>query len=1068
MANSNNTKENNINSDNINILIDKKILFFQDVIQKTILYVQKNKILEILGVSELNNCIYSLHELSNKIHSATFNNISSNNKDEFVDLLQVINNELSIIFRSFGTDCLEDLICVCFGNNNVNIINEIDKCKFELLKKYFHPTSYKIILKKNDNDKNIKIISNKNCIDDSKLNEFSNNLDSVNVNLSNKSFHLKVHGIQIIIHNDLQKKSLIITGIIDDIIVNVLNNKFINFKLKQINDNIPQENEFKSEYFYKFIETISLKDLLIYKYNEIYGKYIGYISNLNSIRLKSINQTVKEFISCDLYSKRLMILQLLIYYNKNENQYLAYLLYDLLSNDVNGNIDTQEQITMFDSFPWLVKQYFRDAMKKTIQYTNDLSNFDIQKIPLEQQICLMKTTDIIKEKAMHKLKEIKSKSDDSGCKARQYLDGLLKVPFNIYKREPILNFMETIKKKFNYLLMNYSIKNIPIKENYTSLEISFYLKEIKNNLHSYLDLNINNIQKKLLDVDKQYLIKNVNCINIIFQKYNITTNLVLLSNKKTDLKKFIKDSLEFISDNKIVQIELLNSIDNYQFLIKDIDEIQNLYISIQQNISSMKIVLDNAVYGHDKAKQQLFRIIGQWINGEQDGYCFGFEGPPGVGKTSLAKKGLSHCLNDEFGTNRPFSMIQIGGDSNGSSLHGHNYTYVGSTWGSIVQILMDKKCMNPIIFIDEIDKISKTENGKEIIGILTHLLDPSQNDCFQDKYFTGIDLDLSKALFILSYNDVDAIDRVLLDRIHRIKFKNLSLDEKLTICKNHLIPEIYKKMGLEGMIIIKEDVLKIIIEQYTSEPGVRKLKEILFEIVGEINLDILNFNKEYSLPINISESDIKTKYFKDKIQTNPKKIHDENKVGIINGLWANGIGLGGIIPIQCNFFPSDKFLNLKLTGMQGDVMKESMNVALTLAWNLTNKDKQDEIINIYKNNNTGIHIHCPEGAVPKDGPSAGTAITICIYSLLNNLKIKNNIAITGEISLDGTITAIGGLDLKILGGIKANVTEFLFPEENKKDFDEFMEKYKDNPIINNISFYQIKNINYIFDLVFEK
>jgi ATP-dependent Lon protease len=381
---------------------------------------------------------------------------------------------------------------------------------------------------------------------------------------------------------------------------------------------------------------------------------------------------------------------------------------------------------------------------------------------------------------------------------------------------------------------------------------------------------------------------------------------------------------------------------------------------------------------------------------------------------------------------------------------------------------MDKKCLNPIIFIDEIDKISKTENGKEIIGILTHLLDPSQNDCFQDKYFTGIDLDLSKALFILSYNDVDAIDRILLDRIHRIKFKNLTLDEKLTICKTHILPEIFKKMGLEEMIMIDEDDLKIIIEDYTSEPGVRKLKEILFEIVGEINLDLLNFTQTtYSLPINISIKDIKEKYFKDKYESKPKKIHLENEVGIINGLWANGLGLGGIIPIQCNFYPTTKenFLNLKLTGMQGDVMKESMNVALTLAWNLTNNDIKEKIIDLYKNN--GIHIHCPEGAVPKDGPSDGTAITTCIYSLLNNKKIKNYIAITGEITLDGSITAIGGLDVKILGGIKANVKEFLFPTENKKDFDEFMEKYKDNQILNGIKFQTISYIKDVFDLVFE-
>ena len=204
--------------------------------------------------------------------------------------------------------------------------------------------------------------------------------------------------------------------------------------------------------------------------------------------------------------------------------------------------------------------------------------------------------------------------------------------------------------------------------------------------------------------------------------------------------------------------------------------------------------MDKSVYGHDKPKKQIERIIGQWINGEQSGYCFGFEGPPGVGKTSLAKQGLANCLKDENGETRPFAMIQMGGDSNGSTLHGHNYTYVGSTWGSIVQILIDKKCMNPIIFIDELDKISKTENGREIIGILIHLLDPAQNDCFQDKYFSGIDLDLSKALFVLSYNDAESIDRILLDRIHRVKFSNLSLDEKLKISKEYFLLKLLFKM----------------------------------------------------------------------------------------------------------------------------------------------------------------------------------------------------------------------------------------------------------------------------------
>ena len=156
------------------------------------------------------------------------------------------------------------------------------------------------------------------------------------------------------------------------------------------------------------------------------------------------------------------------------------------------------------------------------------------------------------------------------------------------------------------------------------------------------------------------------------------------------------------------------------------------------------------------------------------GYCIGFEGPPGTGKTSLAKKGIANCLKDTDGNSRPFAFIPIGGSSNGSVLEGHSYTYVGSTWGKIVDVLMETKCMNPIIYIDELDKISRTESGREIIGILTHLTDSSQNDEFFDKYFSGIKIDLSKVLFIFSYNNFNNIDPILADRIHRVQFNNLT------------------------------------------------------------------------------------------------------------------------------------------------------------------------------------------------------------------------------------------------------------------------------------------------------
>lgn len=440
-----------------------------------------------------------------------------------------------------------------------------------------------------------------------------------------------------------------------------------------------------------------------------------------------------------------------------------------------------------------------------------------------------------------------------------------------------------------------------------------------------------------------------------------------------------------------------------------------------------------------------------------------------MGKTSLAKRGLSDCLKDNEGNSRPFAMIQLGGDSNGSTLHGHNYTYVGSTWGSIVQILIDKKCMNPIIFIDEVDKISRTEHGREIIGILTHLLDPTQNDGFQDKYFTGVDLDLSKALFILSYNDAEAIDKILLDRVHRIKFDSLSLEDKLIISNKHILPEVFKKMGLIDMISFTDEVLKFIIDEYTCEAGVRKLKEILFEVVGEINLNILKDTEIcQDFPIVITIEDIKNKYFKDKHEIKHKKIHTESKVGIINGLWANSVGKGGVIPIQVNWRPSETFLSLYLTGMQGDVMKESMNVALTLAWNLTPLHVKETFLQSEHLKPNGIHIHCPEGAVPKDGPSAGTAITTAIFSLINNKKIKYDIALTGEISLDGFVTEIGGLDLKILGAIKAGVKQILYPAENERDFQTFIEKHKDYTLVSEMKFNAVNTIEEVFEIVYEK
>jgi len=1056
-------------------LVERKIDFFKDVIQKTIIHVQKNKILDILGISDVSTCIEKLGELSKKIEEIQNAKITAT--DSIINSLQLINNELSSLLKNYGTENLEDLLLICFGNNNKITTDELENNKFELLKKYFHPTSYKVISKKDLKDD----------IDDKNINLSCSDVVSIY-----KQFHMKVYGIKVYVYSVPLKKNILIYGFIDNIVIEFLNNNFISNKIKKIKENVPNDAEFQNESFSKFLTSLMLKDFLISENDhDIYNKFIGTTTQNNLIKQKQISHAVKEFISDDMYSKRNTLINLLVRSFQYENQYLAYLLYDLLSNDANGNVDTQEQTILFESFPWSIKQSFKQAMKKTIQYTNALSNFDINKIPLEQQICLLKASDSVKEKAMMKLKEVKAKSEDSGTKARQYLDGLLKIPFGVYKREPILNMMELVRNSFKELHKKYNINSIfpeiKQKDKYTSVEILNNLRKIQgNSVSTNKAQQFEKIKEYLVSGDKKKLTENIKILDNITKKYNKKRSKYSNLNKE-ELCQHILDIVDAYieeekDDDKNIIADIISEFDSYANMnpmltnvdIKsDIEKINNNMKTVTNYMTEVKSTLDKAVHGHDKAKTQIERIIGQWINGEQDGYCFGFEGPPGCGKTSLAKRGLSDCLKDDKGNPRPFAMIQMGGDSNGSTLHGHNYTYVGSTWGSIVQILIDKKCMNPIIFIDEVDKISRTEHGNEIVGILTHLLDPAQNDCFQDKYFTGIDLDLSKALFILSYNDVEAIDKILLDRVHRIKFNSLSLEDKLIICNTHILPDVYKKMGLEDMIHFTDEVLKFIIDEYTAESGVRKLKEILFEIVGEINLDILKYSdKEYDLPIKISIDDIKTKYFKDKKPAKLYKIHNESKVGVINALWANQIAQGGVLPIQANFVPSNKFLDLILTGSMGDVMKESISVSLTNAWNLTTPTRQKYLIekfNDVKNNTIcGIHIHCPDISTKKDGPSATTAFTVLIYSLLNDIKIKNYFGITGETHFGLALTEIGGLQEKLIYSIKSGIKEFIFPKENENDFNKIMEKYKNDSIIEGIKFHSIERVEHVLDLILEK
>jgi hypothetical protein len=259
------------------------------------------------------------------------------NTEDIINEIQHINNELSLLFKTFGTERLDDILLVCLGHTNVSFYanTEMDKCKFELLLKFFHPTSYRLLLKK-DTDKTISIKNDKNTNSSSKndkindeINDSNHNLECSNVAISNRSFHLKVYGMQVIFHNIVQKKSIVVTGIVDDIMIDISNNKFINEKITYIHYNIPHEIMLDNIHFKRFLECLSLKEYLIYSVDEIYSKFTGYITNLNTIRNKSVSQTIKEFLSNDLIYKRLLLIQLLIFYDNHENQYLSYLFYDI-------------------------------------------------------------------------------------------------------------------------------------------------------------------------------------------------------------------------------------------------------------------------------------------------------------------------------------------------------------------------------------------------------------------------------------------------------------------------------------------------------------------------------------------------------------------------------------------------------------------------------------------------------------------------------------------------------------------------------------------------------------------
>ncbi len=1043
--------KNNLSNDNdqtkIAGLIKDRIYRAREIITDTIISVQLYRKYNIFSNSEVNICITSLRELHSKTVD-TFQKIQSESIETIIDELQLIIDKLTAIISTFGTKCVDDMIYMTFGSSFLEYRGEPELAsKFSLIRKYIRPIGFKAITNANHIKQQTKCLCTDKITDEIIPMESAPQFECFNYDLNVSSFHQKVWGIKVVFRCEHSKKTIVMSGIVDEVNLDLLENVYVDSRKKCILGNNTGCNV---DVLQRQVDTMTLKDVLVNGDSDVYKRNAAISALASATRTDKLEKTIKKFTSMEVFEQRNILIDLLTYSDDGELKYITYLLYDVITV---SNSDSNEQAMIYDSFPWAVKRYFKDAMKYTMNYTHQITQkYDINRVSLEQQVYAMRAPELVKEKAIAKLKEVKNKSDESNGKARQYLEGLLRIPFNTCREEPILKCTKLINSDFKKLIeLAIPIMEIPTKPVYTNAEIYSYIARIEYAINERLK----NIDSVIDTATKSQIDKVIDYINNKDIKwYKLKTKQA----KLVEIKKFIGNG----SASDKIEIQSLIKTDgiNFKRINLEITKIKGGLDNFHKSLKAIDDVFDTSIHGQTHAKTQLKKVIAQWITGEQKGHCFGFEGSPGIGKTSLAKYGLAKCLTDEDGTTRPFTFIALGGSCNGSTLEGHGFTYLNSTWGAISTALMDAGCKNLIIYFDEADKISK-EHGSEINGILTHLTDSTQNDGFQDRFFPGIPLDVSKVLFILSYNDPDSIDKVLLDRIHRIKFENLTIEEKIVIARDYMIPNITKNMGLTDTVIMSDDIIRQIIILFTMEPGVRKLKEILFDLYGAINLELLQ-PSDIKIPIVITNESL-DKYLTKYKRINENVIHDKAMIGIINGLYANSRGNGGIIQIEASFFPASTFLDLKLTGLQGNVMKESMNVAKTLAWSLCPNDIQNKLLADFETNKQGIHVHCAEGSVEKEGPSAGVASVVVMYSLLTQQPICNTVAITGEVDLRGNVTAIGGLEYKITGGIRAGVKTFLYPKENNKDFIEFKDKHEVN---DDIKFIEISNICDVFKHVF--
>lgn len=465
----------------------------------------------------------------------------------------------------------------------------------------------------------------------------------------------------------------------------------------------------------------------------------------------------------------------------------------------------------------------------------------------------------------------------------------------------------------------------------------------------------------------------------------------------------------------------------------------------EDNIDLIKAreILDEDHYGLEKVKDRIIEYLAVLhLTETLKGPILCFVGPPGVGKTSIVSS-IARAVD------RKLVTMSLGGVRDEAEIRGHRRTYIGALPGRIISGMKNAGVSNPVFLLDEIDKMSSDFRGDPASAML-EVLDPNQNNAFKDHYLE-IPYDLSKTMFVTTANTLDSIPPALLDRMEVIELSGYTYEEKLQIAKRYLLPKQLKNNGLEGInVTVADDVMMDIISGYTRESGVRNLEREISSVARKIAVKAVNEGKDNLKNVKVTKKDLSE--YLGATKFNDKHVSLSDEVGITTGLAWTSVG-GVTMEIEVAVIGDGKG-DFTLTGSLGDVMKESCRTALSLV-----RSRADTYhIPLEKFNKNDIHVHVPEGATPKDGPSAGITMATAILSALSGRKVNRSVAMTGEVTLRGKVLAIGGLKEKTLAAFRNGIKTVIIPEDNRKDVAELPKEVKEN-----LSFIFADNIDTVFE-----